>query len=104
MIRNPFRASLATTKETAMSDPKFPLYTSVGTGGGGGTHISADFSALIGNRSPQAQQFVLITILSALAEYASNIRDLNPGAFKSASAAIAAGTDKLRQMFEPGKE
>ena len=89
-----------------MTDPKLIQNQGIGTGGtggshgGGGTHIYADLTALIESRSVQAQKIVLITKLSALAEYAGSIRDQYPVAYKAAAAAIAAGTAKLAQMFE----
>lgn len=88
-----------------MTDPKIIQYQGIGTGGGGGTHIYADLSDLIESASLQAKQFVLVTTLSALAEYADSIRDQHPAAYKAASAALTAGTTQLARTFEmPGGE
>jgi hypothetical protein len=74
-----------------MTDPKKIIYNTAGPGPGGGSsgpHISVDLVDLLALESPRARAFVTVAFLQQLTDYAAEIRDQNPGAYRELSNAI----------------
>jgi hypothetical protein len=70
---------------------KDPYYVTGGPGPGGGSggpHISVDLADLLALESPRARAFVTVAFLQQLTDYAADIRDEHPGAYRELSNAI----------------
>jgi hypothetical protein len=82
-------------RETAMKDPKYAA-AGMGPGGSsGGPHMYADVVELLKLGSAEARLLAHAAFLQQVAQFASDIRDTNPGAYKQLSGLVDVGVGNL---------